>query len=91
MFPELRPFLEGVFNLAEPGTVYVITRYRDTTVNLRTRFLKIAHKAGVKPWPKLFHNLRASRETELAQDYPLHVVCEWIGNSAKVAQDTTCK
>jgi hypothetical protein len=39
----------------------------------------------VKVWPKLFHNLRASRETELAATYPIHVVCEWIGNSAAIA------
>src|SRR5262249_47441379 len=44
-------------------------------------------RAGVKPWPRLFQNLRASCETELAQSYPLHVVCAWIGNSAKVAAD----
>ena len=34
----------------------------------------------------MFHNLRASRETELAAQFPLHVVCAWIGNSALVAQ-----
>ena len=37
------------------------------------------------PWPKPFHNLRASRETELAATFPLHVVCEWIGNSERIA------
>ena len=37
------------------------------------------------PWPKLFHNLRTSRETEMAATYPLHVVCEWIGNSQRIA------
>lgn len=26
------------------------------------------------PWPRLFHALRASRETELANDYQIHVV-----------------
>jgi hypothetical protein len=35
---------------------------------------------------KLFYNLRASRQTELAATYPLHVVCMWIGNSAAIAQ-----
>jgi hypothetical protein len=35
--------------------------------------------------PRLFHNLRASRETELAQEYPLHVVTGWLGNTPKVA------
>ena len=41
----------------------------------------------MKSWPRLFQNLRASRETELAESYPLHVVCKWIGNTAKVAAD----
>ncbi len=85
LFPELRPYLEGVFDEAEPGTEYVITRYRERNANLRTQFLRIIKRAGVKPWPKLFHNLRASRQTELTAKFPLHVVCEWIGNSAPIA------
>ena len=35
MFPELRPHLEAVFDQAEPGTEYVINRYRGGNVNLR--------------------------------------------------------
>ncbi len=85
LFSELRPYLEEVFDLAEPGTEYVITRYRDSKTNLRTRFERIIRKAGLKPWPKLFQNLRSTRETELAEIYPLHVVCAWMGNSEKVA------
>src|SRR5262249_18191974 len=85
IFPELRPYLEECFELAEEGAVHVITRYRDTNANLRTTFTKIIRRAGEKPWPKLFHNLRASRETELAAEYPIHVVCEWIGNTAAIA------
>jgi hypothetical protein len=49
--------------------------------------LKIINRAGLKPWPKLFQNLRSTRETELAEVYPLHVVCAWIGNTPKVAKD----
>ena len=37
-------------------------------------------------WPKVFQNLRASRENELMQVYPAHVVMEWIGHTASVAQ-----
>jgi hypothetical protein len=29
--------------------------------------------------------MRASRETELAKDYPLHVVTAWLGNTPKIA------
>lgn len=86
LFPELRPYLEEVFELAEPGSLHVITCKRDFGQNLRTRLAKIIRRAGLTPWPKLFHNLRASRETELAAVYPLHVVCTWIGNSTLIAQ-----
>jgi integrase len=85
IFAELRPHLAEVFDQAEPGTVYVINRYRDNNQNLRTQFQRILRRAGVQPWERLFHNLRASRETELTENYPLHVVCSWIGNSAAIA------
>ena len=65
---------------------FVITRYRDPDQNLRTMFEKIIKRAGLKPWPKLFQNLRSTRETELAETYPIHVVCAWIGNSEAVAK-----
>jgi hypothetical protein len=49
------------------------------------QFERIIRRAGLTPWPRVFHNLRASRQTELAAEYPLHVVCSWIGNSAAIA------
>jgi integrase len=86
IFPELRPYLQAAWDLAPEGAVHVIAKYRDTDTNLRTRLSKIIRRAGLKPWPKLFHNLRASRETELAKEYPIHVVCDWIGNDAMIAK-----
>lgn len=85
LFPELRPHLEAAFDAAEPGTVYVVGRRRCHDTNLRTGLERIIYRAGLLPWPKLFQNMRASRETELAGEYPLHVVTAWIGNSARVA------
>ncbi len=85
IFPELLPHLREVFETAEPGSEYVITRYRQTNCNLRTQLQRILGRAGLSPWPKLFHNLRATRETELAETFPLHVVCAWIGNSSAIA------
>lgn len=86
LFPELRPYLLEAFEAADPGTVHVVTRFRDGGINMRTGFEKIIWRAKLEPWPKLFHNLRASRQTELAELYPLHVVCAWIGNSEVVAK-----
>jgi hypothetical protein len=30
--------------------------------------------------------MRASRQTELQREFPLHVVCSWLGNSPRIAQ-----
>jgi integrase len=86
LFPELRPYLECVFDQADQGAEHVITRYRDTNSNLRTQLLRIIRRAGVEPWERLFHNLRASRQTELADQFPAHVVARWLGNSPAIAE-----
>ena len=85
IFPELRPHLEATFDEAEPGTEFVITRYRCRNANLRTQLERIIRRAGLEPWQKPFQNCRSTRETELAQDYPLHVATAWLGNTAAVA------
>ena len=54
--------------------------------NLRTQLLKRLEKARITPWARLFHSMRASRQTELERQFPIHVVCSWLGNSPKVAQ-----
>ncbi len=51
----------------------------------RTGLLRILKRAGLTPWPKLFQNMRASRETELLDEFPIKDVCSWIGNSQAVA------
>ena len=87
MFPELRKALMEAFEHAPEGAVFVVNHYRDKTMNLRTQFQRILKRAGLEPWPKLFHNLRSTRQTELAKRYPIHIVCAWIGNTEKVAKD----
>jgi integrase len=86
IFPELRPYLAAVYDEAPEGTMYFINRRRASGKNWRTRLKQIVIRAGLKPWPKLTHNLRATRETELAERFPIQVVCEWIGNSQAVAK-----
>ncbi len=85
IFGELKPYFEEAWEIAPEGAVHVIARYRDTNMNLRTQLQRIIKRAKVDPWPKLFQNLRATRETELAASHPVHVVCKWIGNSISVA------
>jgi integrase len=86
LFPELLKPLIEVQEQAADGSVFVITRYRSTNQNLRTEFNRIVKRAGIIPWQKPFQNLRSTRETELMETYPSHVVCRWIGNSEAVAR-----
>ena len=39
-------------------------RLTDPTTNLRTTFMKLIARAGYEPWPRLFHNMRASCATD---------------------------
>ena len=84
----LKKILEEGFHLAKEGEVFVINRYREAKQNLRTTFEKIIYRAGLTPWPKLFANMRSSRQTELARSgCPTHLVVAWLGNSEKIAND----
>jgi integrase len=94
LFPELRPFLEEAFGLAEPGQTHVLGGAHLSKAqgpngwkncNLRTSFMKLGKRAGREPWPRLFHNLRSSRETELLESFPIHVVAHWMGHDARVS------
>jgi len=98
IFGVLRQCLEDAHELAEPGEVYVVggkqgDAYRASSqgpggwvgTNLRTTFENIIRRAGLTQWPRLFQNLRSSRETELMQNHPIHVVAAWLGNTPKIA------
>lgn len=98
LFPELRPILDEAFELTGEDAVYVVggptgDGFRAAAdrpggwmnANMRTTFLKIVRRAGLQPWPRLFHNLRASCETDLMKDHPIHCVCSWLGNTPTVA------
>jgi len=43
--------------------------------------------AGLKQWPKLWHNLRASCRTDLEEQFASHVCDAWLGHSTRVAKD----
>jgi hypothetical protein len=54
---------------------------------------RLLRRVGVSGWPRLFHSVtlqegRARRQTELQREFPLHVVCSWLGNSPRIAQQS---
>ncbi len=95
IFPELRDYLNELDEVADDGAVYVLEKIRPASAkrgdwkatNLRTEFLRIIRRAGVEPWPRLWHNLRASRQTDLVEEFPAHVVAAWLGNTERIAKE----
>lgn len=87
IFDELIPFLDAMGSPANSGDACVLpTLDRRKNANLRSEFRRAIKRAGVKPWPRIFQNLRASALTDLAERYPLPQVCKWLGNSTRVAE-----
>jgi integrase len=95
LFPKVREYLDRLWSVAPEGAKLVFSKLQRAAqhsatgwkaVNLRTTFLKIIKRAGVETWPRLFHNLRASCQTDLEQSFPSYVVCAWMGNSESVAK-----
>jgi len=97
IFPPVMTHLERVFDAAEPGRVFIFDRLRQResvkaaergwwgAVNLRQRLLRWIARIGEQPWPRLWHSLRASAETDLVARFPIHVVTAWLGNTPKIA------
>jgi hypothetical protein len=98
IFPELRPILDEAFEIFRNKSEYVVVAPQylvaaNTAVgwknaNLRSEMTTLLRRAGVMGWPRLFHSMRASRQTELQREFAIHVVCYWLGNSPRIAQQS---
>ena len=87
IFPKLRRYLDEAFSLKpDESAEWVIPMLAgQPSKNLGTTFKRIIRRAGVDVWPKPFQNLRSSCQTELEQDCPTYVVCQWLGNTPAIA------
>ena len=86
LFPELAIPLREVFEQAEEGAEYVLPKLRNRKYNPATHMRRIVERACGVCWPKVFQNCRSTRQTELGQQFPSHVVTKWLGNSEKIAE-----
>jgi integrase len=93
IFADIREPLLEASEQAEDGAVYVIEKHRSQAEgpggwknsNFRSALHKMIRRAGLKPWPKPFHAMRASFETELVEMVPVQTAAAWLGNSPKIA------
>jgi len=87
IFPELLPHFQAARREAGEHAEYVITPTGCVDARFSTYLRYRLRRAGIEPWPKFFQNLRSTRETELAEEFPLHVACAWIGNTKRIAAE----
>ena len=86
LFPDVERELLKLHCEAEDGAEYVFPDLRGDS-NLRTTLEKIILRAGLKPWPKLWQNLRASAATDLAKTVPSHIAASICGHTEQIAQE----
>lgn len=84
---ELRKYLSEWQEYAPVGSEFVIHNIRTSSSYLRKIIMQSIERAGMKPWLKIFQNLRSSRQTEFSYAHPAKAVCEWMGNSIDVANE----
>jgi hypothetical protein len=83
--PALQPLICKLRQQAPLDQEHIAPMVRDPAYNLRTRFQAIVRRAGLQPWPRLFHNLGASCTTDFAQTLPQHEAARFLGQSPVIA------
>lgn len=81
LFADLRPYLEDIRGTSGPVLVPALSHK-----TFRARLEGFIAAAGVTQWERIWHNLRASCETELLDRFPSHVVAEWMGHSEAISR-----
>ena len=87
IFPDLRTELDYQWEKHGDKSSHVVISQglRSPEKNLRSRFARLLKRCGIKPWPKIFQNLRASCETDFLNCFPIHQATAFIGNSPQIA------
>ncbi len=85
IFPELKALFQERWDEAIEGEVFVLPSVARGNDSVPTTWMKSAFRRAEVSWPRMFHSMRATRETELSEQFPMHTVCAWIGNSQAVA------
>ena len=85
IFPEVMPYLQEAWNAAPEGAIHLFPSIRSGDKNLRTWLQRAILNEGLQPWPRLWQNFRATRATELADEFPSHVAAAWLGHTEQIA------
>lgn len=85
LFPEMRESLTELWGHATEGQPLIFPRNQITNSALSSKLGLACRRAGLALWPRPWKNLRATRESELLEEFPIQVVTDWLGHTPKIA------
>ncbi len=88
IFPELMPHLDTAWAHAPPAAEWVCPWLRSVhapAASMTRAIQRALNRLGEPTWPKLLLNLRATRATEVEDEYGAKAESEWIGHGVSVA------
>lgn len=91
LFTGLRPYLMPMLNRPGNPNDYLLPTIggqdpERVGSRLRNRVNRAQDALGIDRWPRVFHSVRATRQTQLKELVGEKVACEWIGNTPYVFQ-----
>jgi integrase len=84
-FPELINPIQEVIAGRAAHELLLPELANDPSSTLRSKLERDLRKSNIRIWPRIWHSMRATRETELAEQFGLKAASVWIGNSEAVA------
>ncbi len=87
LFPEVHDALNPLWEAAAEGETLIFPGHQMSGAALTKKLRKACEAAGVNLWRRPWQNMRATRVTELLEEYPIQTVAAWLGHSPKVALD----
>ncbi len=91
LFSGLRPYVMALLDQPGKPTDYLLPTVGGQNAQrigsmLRQRVYRALDKLGIPRWPKVFHSPRATRQTQLKDQFGEKAACDWIGNSPDVSR-----
>ena len=83
---ELQTILSEGFDPNDGAQKMVIPDLGYCQKDMHRPAIQMIKAAGVEQYEKPFHTLRKNREQDWNDEFPFHVVVEWMGHSPTVAQ-----
>ncbi|MDW8078584.1 MAG: hypothetical protein RMJ16_06825 [Thermoguttaceae bacterium] len=93
LFKSLRSYLDEAWDAAPEGAEFIfLPEFRRgiyghegwKRANPRTTLSKMIRRSGVQHWPRLWHNLPASCEIDLAEVFPLGTAAKGLGTTPSI-------